>query len=250
MKDTSWGHVSTWYDKVVEDDDSYQKQVILPNLLRMMNIKKDEKIIDLACGQGMFTREFKQAGAEVMGADIAKNLIEIARKKSPDIIYHVAPAHEVFQIAPKSVDKVSIVLAIQNIEKLNETIEEIDRIIKPGGKVYLVLNHPAFRVPGNSSWGFDEHNKVQYRRVDSYMSESKSKIDMNPGDKSKKIITYSFHRPLQVYFKIFKKYGFAVTKLEEWMSNKISKKGPREIAENKARKEFPLFMALECKKIS
>jgi len=40
---TSWGKAAQWYEKVVDDDNSYQKKVILPNLLRLMDIKKGEQ---------------------------------------------------------------------------------------------------------------------------------------------------------------------------------------------------------------
>ena len=72
---------------------------------------------------------------------------------------------------------------------------------------------------------------------------------MNPGEKDNKSFTYSFHRPLQLYFKTFAKNGFAVTRLEEWISHKESEPGPRQDAENTARKEIPLFLFLEAVKM-
>jgi hypothetical protein len=58
------------------------------------------------------------------------------------------------------------------------------------------------------------------------------------------VLTYSFHRPLQEYIKVLGNAGFVVTHLEEWISHKISEPGPRADAENRARKEFPLFMCI------
>ena len=109
------------------------------------------------------------------------------------------------------------------------------------------MNHPAFRVPKLSGWRFDDKSKIQYRKIDEYMSESKSKIEMHPG-KDNNQSTVSFHRPLQVYFKMLKKNGFCVSGLEEWISDKKSQHGPRAIAEDKARKEFPLFLFIEAKR--
>ncbi len=249
MKDTSWGKIGNWYDEVVKSNDSYQNQVILPNLLRIMEVANKEKILDLACGQGFFAREISKLGAVVTGVDLGKDLIEIARSKQGGIEYLAAPSHKIDALTNNYFDKVCIVLALQNIEKLDATIQEVNRIIKKGGSLYIVLNHPVLRIPGESEWGYDEDRKIQYRRLDGYMSESSRAIDMNPGssDKSKQI-TFSFHRPLQVYFKSLRKHGFATTRLEEWISHKVSQKGPREIPENRARKEFPMFLALECKK--
>ena len=115
--------------------------------------------------------------------------------------------------------------------------------------MFMVLNHPAFRIPKHTYWGWDESVGVQYRRADSYLSESREKIDMDPGkiDQYKRI-TVSFHRPLQVYMKALAKFGFAITGLEEWISHKASQPGPKADAENKARKEFPLFLMVKAQK--
>ena len=44
------------------------------------------------------------------------------------------------------------------------------------------------------------------------------------------------------------KEGFAIAKLEEWISHKRSERGPRQSAEDISRKEIPLFLMLEAKK--
>lgn len=113
----------------------------------------------------------------------------------------------------------------------------------------MVLNHPVFRVPKASDWYFE--NGVQSRLVSKYLSESKLSIDMTPGEKNqkKKISTITFHRSLQYYMKLFAKNGFAITRLEEWISHKQSGAGPRQNAEDKARKEIPMFMCIEVKKL-
>jgi hypothetical protein len=102
------------------------------------------------------------------------------------------------------------------------------------------------RVPQSSSWGFDEEKKVQYRRLDAYLSGKKVTIDMHPGKGKKKSVTYSFHRSLQEYMKLLKGAGFCITRLEEWISHRVSEAGPRAKAEDVSRKEFPLFMMIEA----
>lgn len=248
-KKTSWGHVSGWYDKLIErGEDTYQKQVILPNLVRLIDIKKGETVLDLACGQGFFSRELSKQGASVVGADISSELIALARSHSPkNIRFEVSPADNLPFLKNNSVDVAVIVLAIQNIEDIDGVLKECNRVLKPKGRFFIVMNHPAFRVPKESSWGWDEKLKMQYRRVDRYLSEVTAKIVMNPGARTS-VHTVSFHRSLQFYFKKFAKNGFAVTRLEEWISHRKSEKGPRAIAEDRARKEIPLFLCLEIKK--
>lgn len=247
-KTTSWGGVAHWYDTLLAGDDTYQARVILPNILRAMAIKKRERVLDLACGQGFFTRAFFQEGADATGVDLGKQLILIAKKESPkEIKYFPHSAEDLSLFEDNSFDKIAIVLAIQNIEVPHKVFKECARVLVPGGKLFVVLNHPAFRVPKASAWGYDPETKTQYRRVDSYMSESKVEIEMNPSKRDSKT-TLSFHRPLQYYFKSLANNGFAVARLEEWLSHRESENGPRKKAEDKARKEIPLFLFLETMK--
>ncbi len=292
MKDTSWNNVADWYDQYLSGDDTYHAQIILPNLLRILALKKGDKVLDLACGQGYFTRAFHAACARVIGIDAAPALIEKAKaiernsERHPvsrrsvaqrsdgstpgvkesfvpknSITYRVATTDRLDFLAADSLDKIACVLAIQNIENIAATFNACAKALKEKGSFILVMNHPAFRIPKSSSWGWEEGHTAppyakategkQYRRLDSYMSESKAAIDMAPGKQpttnDKRQTTTTFHRPLQVYFKTLANAGFAVTRLEEWISHRQSGTGPRKAAEDRARHEFPLFLMLEAR---
>ncbi|OHA26752.1 MAG: hypothetical protein A3C06_01235 [Candidatus Taylorbacteria bacterium RIFCSPHIGHO2_02_FULL_46_13] len=244
-RDTSWNSVAGWYDDMLADSESYQQKVILPNLMRLAGEVHGKKILDLACGQGFFSESLVKAGASVIGVDLSKELIVLAQKRLGDAGEFLAGSIEKLPLAIKAetFDSALCVLALQNVRDLDSAVRETARVLKPGGRFLIVLNHPAFRIPKCSSWGFDEAQKIQYRRLDSYLSEIKTDIVMNPSAKES-ATTVSFHRPLQVYFKMFAKHGFSVHRLEEWISHKKSEPGARHDAENLARHEFPLFLYL------
>ena len=254
---TSWGKEAKWYDKVVSENDSYQNKVILPNLVRLLEIKRGDKILDVGCGTGFFAAEFSKAGAEVVGVDIGEELIALAKKNNPKIDFRTASAEDL-PFENKFFDKIVFVLSLQNMADMKKAVSEAARTLKSKGKMFFVLNHPAFRIPGESGWGWDpakladarrgavsNRSGIQYRRIDSYLSEKKSSIQMHPG-KNPDEVTYSFHVPLQYYFKLFNKNGLAVDKLEEWTSHTKTPHGPRAEAENRARAEFPLFLAISA----
>jgi ubiquinone/menaquinone biosynthesis C-methylase UbiE len=245
---TSWNKSADWYDDLLAGEDTYQRQVILPNLLRLMDIQKGESVLELGCGTGFFCHEFEKAGAKVTGIDLGADLIEIAKKNVPTGEFYVASAESLPAVSSESADKVVFILSLQNMSKMAGAIAEAARVVKEKGRMFFVLNHPAFRIPGASSWGWDERAKTQYRRLDSYLSEKKSKIFMHPGQSASEV-TWSFHAPLQYYFKAFQKNQLAVERLEEWVSHKKTHEGPRAEAENRSRAEFPLFMALVARKV-
>ncbi len=252
-KSTSWGNVAGWYNQHLEEnDDTYQEKLIKPNLLRILSPKPGEEILDVGCGQGFFARELARAGAKVVGVDVAGELIKLAKEHpGKNETYLVLSAEKMVSLSSNRFDAAICILALQNIKNLQAAISEISRVLKPGGRLVLVLNHPTFRIPGASSWAYDEKTSTQYRNINKYLSEITQEVDMTQGitDEKKKRFTMSFHHPLQVYFKAFAKAGLCVTRLEEWVSHKTSDKGPRKAAEDVARKEIPLFMCLELKKI-
>jgi ubiquinone/menaquinone biosynthesis C-methylase UbiE len=245
-KDTSWEKVADWYGEHLESTDTYQSKVILPNLARIFSFSGVENVLDLACGDGFFTRAFSSDVKSISGCDLSQSLIEKAKGVSPAISYFVADASTLSFAKNGQFDVVYSVLALQNMEHLSLVLKEVSRVLTPNGRLIFVLNHPTFRIPKKSSWGFDEKEKTQYRRIDAYLTPSRVEIDMHPGAQ-KKILTYSFHRSLQDYIKALRGANLAVVSLEEWISHKESQKGPRSEAEDRARKEIPLFMCVEAR---
>ncbi len=228
----------------------------MPNLLRLLNLQESNKnsaILDLGCGQGFFIEKIvkEHTDAKIHGIDLSSNLIKIAEEKfsqNKNISFKHTDAAHLSHLKDKSIDKIYSILALQNMADIDAVTKEIQRVIKKDGKCIFVINHPSFRIPKESDWKFDNTVNKQGRIVFNYMSDKKYMIDLNPGRKAmgeKTETTVSFHHPLQFFSKIFNKHGFAISRIEEWISHKKSEAGGRQLAEDSARKEIPMFMCLE-----
>lgn len=244
QKTTSWGNEAEWYSEHLSDTDTYHAKVILPNLLRLIDPKKGLSVLEIGCGEGFFARELAREGSDVTACDISKELVAIGKRKGGGVTYRVSKAQDLAWAHTQSFDVVLAVLTLQNMEQLDRVFLEVARVLKKNGRFIFVLNHPVIRAPKMSEWGYDEKMNVQYRKLHKYLSAQKTTIDMHPGKQSKSV-TYSFHRSLQEYMKLLRNAGFAITRLEEWISHRVSEQGPRKKAEDTARKEFPLFMMIE-----
>ena len=246
-KRTDWGEVAGWYDQLVgESGSEYHREVVIPGTLRLLALQPAESAIDIACGQGVLCRALHERGVQVTGVDAAPELIRAARERGPQQIrYDVADARELGFLPPDHFNAAACVLAIQNIHPIQPVFRGVSRLLKPGGRFVLVMMHPCFRGPKETSWGWDEQNKVQYRRVDRYLLPRKAPIVTHPG-KDPDAYTWSFHKPIEAYVKALRNAGLLIDALEEWSSHKTSTSGPRAAAENLARKEIPMFLAIRA----
>ena len=249
QQNTSWQNVSSWYDRLVGSEGHYYHQhVVLPGVLRLLKLNSESSLLDIGCGQGILAKVIP-AVQNYLGVDRSKNLIEFARRalKGSNYAFVVADATRPMSSPAQLYTHAAIILALQNMEQPEGAIKNIASYLEPKGKLVIVLNHPSFRIPRQSGWSIDEKTKQQYRWVNRYASQLKIPIIMNPSQKNQQT-TWSFHRPLQDYIQMLAGSGFVVTGLEEWSSDKESE-GRAAKMENRARKEFPLFLAIVAEKV-
>lgn len=247
-KTTDWHEIAAWYDKLVGAAGSeYHRHVVLPGTMRLLNPQPGQALLDVACGQGVLCRLLAERGAKATGVDAARDLIAAAKEKGNGD-FRVGDARDLSFLPADAFDGAACVLAIQNIHPIRPVFESVSRCLKPGGRFVVVMMHPAFRGHKESHWGWDEAQKVQYRRVDRYLVPRKSPIVAHPGRKESEY-TWSFHKPIELYVKAARQSGLLIDALEEWPSHKTSGPGPRQAAENQSRKEIPMFLALRCLKL-
>jgi ubiquinone/menaquinone biosynthesis C-methylase UbiE len=244
---TSCEGVARWYGKHMEKEDTVQDAVVLPGAERLLSPAPGKRYLDIACGEGSFMRLIaKRQGVRVAGFDASPTLVERAKKLFPRGEYAVADARKFAgKYQPASFDGAACLLAIQNIDEIGPVFADAAKVLKPGARFVVVMNHPAFRQLRQSGWGWDENRKLQYRRVDKYLTPFEVPIQAHPGS-APGLKTFSYHRPLQAYAAELTKHGFAIDALEEWSSHRQSDSGPRAKAENVARQEIPMFLAIRA----
>jgi demethylmenaquinone methyltransferase / 2-methoxy-6-polyprenyl-1,4-benzoquinol methylase len=109
------------------------------------------RVLDCATGTGDLALAFRRTGAEVVGTDFCAPMLEPAREKA-----RVAGLEVTFEVADAlalpypdaSFDVSSIAFGIRNVDDPERCLQEMARVVKPGGKV-LVLE---FGQPGGF-WG-------------------------------------------------------------------------------------------------
>ena len=243
----NWDASEPWYTSCVGEKGHYYHQaVVLPNALRLLG--QYASLLDLGCGQGVLAR-YLSANIEYVGVDLSKELIAAAKKMTPQAHFLVADATRELPLEKKDFDRVCMILSLQNMEEGKCAIQTATRHLKKGGKLLLVVNHPCFRIPRQSSWEVDEKMKLQYRRINTYMSSQEIPIQTHPGKKEHSQETFSYHNPLFVYSSWLRDEHLCIDVMEEWCSDKKSE-GTKAKMEDRARREIPLFLAIVAVKKS
>ncbi len=247
MAKSSWKGVAKWYDKIVSDEGHYYHQnIILPKILDLLRVDSKSRLVDLACGQGILSRHLPKE-IDYLGIDVALPLINEAKKRaiSQKHQFETFDLTKVYKKKFTPFSHATIILALQNTDNPLAFFKNAAHLLEPGAPLIIVLNHPCFRIPRQTSWGFDDH--LQYRKINRYLSPIKIPIKMHPSKKDSPV-TYSYHYSLTDLSKYLCEAGFAISRIEEWCSDKKSY-GKKAKTENLSRREIPLFMTLIAKKM-
>ena len=100
-----------------------------------------EKVLDLGCGNGRLYELFKEKFVDYDGVDSAEKMIEIAKSRYPKIKFRVADALNL-PFPENFFDKVISIAVLHHIpseEFRLQFLKEVKRVLKPEGKVILLV---------------------------------------------------------------------------------------------------------------
>jgi len=108
-------------------------------------VSAGQRVLDLGCGEAHFAAELAQAGAEVVGADVAEHALRRARARHPQLELTLLPAQGPWPLADASFDAVWAGEVIEHVADTAAWMSELRRVLRPGGR--LLLSTPANAPP-------------------------------------------------------------------------------------------------------
>lgn len=244
---SGWDAVADWYDGWMGKGGSiHHKKIAVPAVLDLLDPQPGEAILDIGAGQGVLAPRVAKQGATYTGIDVAGKLLDYARQHHGDhgrfLEADAARLHETPMMQAGMFDGVVFLLSIQDMDPLDEVLKSAAWVLRPGGRMVILMTHPCFRVPRQSGWGFDEGRKLQFRRVDRYLTPLPVPMKQHSSG-----VTISFHRPLHEYVNTLTRFDMLVDHLGEIPADDpLNKK--RTKAEKRADAEIPLFLTLRARK--
>lgn len=111
-------------------------------LVAKLGIEKGMKVLDLGCGDGTTAIPEAQLGAEVLGVDIAHNLVEAGNARATaaglsNCRFQEGDACNLGELADNSFDRVVSIFGAMFAPKPFDVAKEMVRVTKPGGKIVM-----------------------------------------------------------------------------------------------------------------
>jgi SAM-dependent methyltransferase len=250
-----WDLFAEIWSRDIENDGN-RKYILGPASEKMLGDIRGLQVLDLACGEGYFSRLLASAGANVTGVDISKNMIEAARRKeevSPlDIEYHVGDASDL-ELESSRFDLVHCSMALMDIIEYEQVIGKVSCVLREGGRFIFSLVHPCFfssrTFNGKPMCQTERGEPVDGGRSFLYMKiydynkrHALSTNWMKDGKPYLPVPLVNFHRTLSDYVNALGRHGLYITRMDEPTPNEEGIK----IFNDDKDTRIPNFMIIEA----
>jgi ubiquinone/menaquinone biosynthesis C-methylase UbiE len=120
--------------------------------VRSLGIKPPLRVLDLGCGDGTTALPLARLGAEVVGIDIARNLVEAGNRRAAaaglkNLKFQEGDACNLQGVADHSFDLTLSIFGAMFAPKPFDVAKEMVRVTKPGGRIVMgnwIPNDPTF----------------------------------------------------------------------------------------------------------
>jgi 2-polyprenyl-3-methyl-5-hydroxy-6-metoxy-1,4-benzoquinol methylase len=203
-----------WDEKMGLDGNEWHKELISPQTIELLRLKSGSKLLDIGCGNGIFSRKMSKQGIYVTAFDFSHNNIRNAKKYvSKNIDYHVLDAtiyKDLINLGCKSFDGAVANMVLMDIPETEAIFKALAELLKDQGVFVFSVPHPCFNSEGNT---IIEENSI---RISSYINPitSKGEAIINQPE-----LQYYFHRSISELINTGFKYGFIVDGFEEPVFN-------------------------------
>jgi SAM-dependent methyltransferase len=115
-----------------------------PACLALLGDVTGKRVLDAACGPGLYADELVRRGARVVGFDQSRRMVQICRERVGQGDFRVHDLGDPIDWLPdSSVDLALCALAIEYVDDRVTALRELRRVLRPDGALILSRQHPT-----------------------------------------------------------------------------------------------------------
>ena len=217
-----WNTNAAFWDARMGEGNDFHRILIEPNQLELLDTKQGDLILDIACGNGQFTRKMASLGVKVTAIDFSQEFLNIARAKSPAGIkfelVDVTSQKDLNKLSGQKFDSIVCTMALMDIENIEPLISFLPRVLKHKGKFVFSILHPCFN--SGDVLLIHEHNDAAGKPHHNYFVKVKNNYLVSRkfkgcGMRGQPEAQYYFHRPISEILNLCFKNGFVLNAMKE-----------------------------------
>jgi len=140
----NWDELAPWWRREATTDLVYREDI--EPMLERLTPKDPGTVVELGCGEGQWLRWLSTRGVQTIGCDWSLQLLTDAASSAPVVC---AELPGLSWLQDGSVDNALSVFVLDLIADAGEFFTETIRVVRAGGSLIVVINHPGFTAPGS-----------------------------------------------------------------------------------------------------
>jgi 2-polyprenyl-3-methyl-5-hydroxy-6-metoxy-1,4-benzoquinol methylase len=216
-------NASFWDKRMGAEGNEWHRMLVEPATLRLLNLKKGERVLDIGCGNGQLARRMVQLGVRVIAFDFCVPFIKIAksRKYGKKIDYRTIDAtkqRDLLSLGKHAYDAAVCTMALMDMANIEPLLTVLPSLLKAEGRFVFSVMHPCFNAVG-----MDHVVEFRETKTGAVSKELSIKVKEYSDPCARKglgiigqpVEQYYFHRPLNVLLNACFDAGFVLDRIEE-----------------------------------
>jgi SAM-dependent methyltransferase len=214
----AWDENAAFWDARMGDGNDFLNELVWPATERLLALRPGERVLDVACGNGVVSRRLAATGARVTAFDFSEHMIARARAREGGIEYLVLDATDGVALrALGSFDAAVCNMAFMDMAEIEPLLQALPSLLAPDGRFVFSVLHPAFNNPWSVQTAELEDREGRFVttygvKVSRYLTPGRRLGLAMPGQPRPHPY---FHRPLSALFAPAFAAGLVVSGMEE-----------------------------------
>ena len=154
----AWNTNAEFWDSRMAEGNDFFRLLVWPAVETLLRPERGERLLDIACGNGLTSRRLAEAGASVTAFDFSAAMIELAKQRgdSGQIDYRRVDATDrdaLLAVGPGGFDGALANMALMDMAQIEPLMQALATLLRPGGRFVFSILHPCFNNPGSIQMG-------------------------------------------------------------------------------------------------
>jgi SAM-dependent methyltransferase len=222
-----WNRNALFWDEKMGEGDSFQQILVGPATERLLDLHAGELVLDIACGNGVFSRRLAQLGMNVVATDFSDIFLEQAKKRTIEhanrieyLLVDATDEHQLLALGQRKFDAAVCTMALMDMSTISPLVSALSQLLKISGRFVFSVSHPCFYSGGTKMMEEEDRegkiNTTYSLKISKYAGLSPKR---GLGIIGQPVPHYYFHKPISVLFKTCFLAGFVLDDIEEPIFN-------------------------------